>query len=123
MTCNHSTKSPFGMQDCHQLLMILWSRSEDTTQVEKELDRKTKPRYLGPYRVIRRTQGGSYVIQELDGAVSRRGIAAFRLIPYIARDTARLRVMEEGPDEEDDNESIADTDKDDKDTEEDDDSS
>lgn len=66
------------------------------TQVEKELDRKTKPRYLGPFKVVRRTQGGSYVIQELDGAISRRGIAAFRLIPYIARDATRLQAVMEG---------------------------
>ncbi len=54
--------------------------------VEKELDRKTKPRYLGPYVIVRRTKGGSYVIRELSGAISRRGIAAFRIIPYIVRE-------------------------------------
>ncbi|KLO04035.1 hypothetical protein SCHPADRAFT_948045 [Schizopora paradoxa] len=56
--------------------------------VEKELNRKTKPRYLGPFMVMYRTKGGSYVIREPDGAVSKRGVAAFRLIPYIARDGA-----------------------------------
>lgn len=55
------------------------------TRIEKELNRKTKPRYLGPYSVVRRTEGGSYVLRELDGVVSRRGIAAFRLLPYISR--------------------------------------
>lgn len=73
------------------------------TQVEKELDRKTKPRYLGPFRVVRRTTGGSYIVQELDGAISRRGIAAFRLIPYIVRDPNNLRVVMEGvPDDDED---------------------
>ena len=49
------------------------------------LQKKTQPRYLGPYRVDRRTQGGSYILCELDGTRSRRGVAAFRLIPYIRR--------------------------------------
>jgi hypothetical protein len=56
------------------------------SRVEKELDRKTKPRYLGPFKVIRRTQGGSYILEEMDGTISRRGIAAFRLLPYHVRD-------------------------------------
>ncbi|EGO21542.1 hypothetical protein SERLADRAFT_336556, partial [Serpula lacrymans var. lacrymans S7.9] len=55
------------------------------TQVEKELDCKAKPRYNGPYEVVRRTKGGSYVLKEMDGSVSRRGIAAFRLLPYFNR--------------------------------------
>ncbi|KLO04545.1 hypothetical protein SCHPADRAFT_840483, partial [Schizopora paradoxa] len=46
---------------------------------------KIKPRYLGPYIVVRQTKGESYVVRELSGAVSRRGIAAFRLIPYVRR--------------------------------------
>ena len=56
------------------------------TRVEKELDRKTKPRYLGPFEVVRRTAGGSYVLKELDGTISKRGVAAFRLLPYHSRD-------------------------------------
>ena len=56
------------------------------SRVEKELDRKTKPRYLGPFEVVRRTKGGSYVLKELDGTQSRRGVAAFRLLPYHSRD-------------------------------------
>jgi len=52
------------------------------TRIEKELDRKSKPRYIGPYEVVRQTSGGSYVLRELDGASSRRGVAAFRLLPY-----------------------------------------
>jgi hypothetical protein len=50
--------------------------------VEKELNRKTKPRYIGPYEVVKRTDQGSYVLKELDGAQSRTRIAGFRLLRY-----------------------------------------
>ena len=52
---------------------------------EMKMNRKTKPRYLGPYEVVRRTKGGSYALQELDGSKLREGAAAFRLLPYISR--------------------------------------
>ena len=63
------------------------------SQVEKELDRKSKPRYLGPYQIVRQTRGGSYVLQELDGAISRRGIARFRLVPYVPREGKQLEEL------------------------------
>lgn len=74
------------------------------TQVEKELDRKTKPRYQGPYVVVRRTKGGSYVLREptREQILLRQGIAAFRLLPYIARDEETLRrILEEEEPESD----------------------
>jgi hypothetical protein len=52
---------------------------------EMKLNRKTKPRYLGPYEVVRRTTGGSYVLRELDGSPLIEGAAAFRLLPYVSR--------------------------------------
>ena len=54
--------------------------------IEMSADRKHKPRYLGPYQVIRKTKGGSYVVAELDGAIWRQGIAAYRLLPYVSRE-------------------------------------
>ena len=64
------------------------------TRVEKELNRKTKPRYLGPMVVLRRTTGGSYILAELDGAVSKLRYAAFRLLPYYPRFQTNIPVTE-----------------------------
>lgn len=55
------------------------------TRIEKELNRKMKPRYLGPLVVLARNRGGAYVLCELDGTMYHRPFAAFRLLPYVAR--------------------------------------
>ncbi|KIJ07502.1 hypothetical protein PAXINDRAFT_33858, partial [Paxillus involutus ATCC 200175] len=52
------------------------------SRVEKELNQKTKPRYTGPMVVLCRTTGGSYLLAELDGSVSKLRFAAFHLLPY-----------------------------------------
>ncbi|KZT60121.1 hypothetical protein CALCODRAFT_407791, partial [Calocera cornea HHB12733] len=52
-----------------------------------DLRDKSLPHYLGPFVVIRRTTGKSYIIAELDGTIARYSIAAFRLIPYHARES------------------------------------
>ena len=49
------------------------------------IEHKTADRYMGPYRVVRRTQGGSYVLEEMNGNLLRHTTAAFRLILYIQR--------------------------------------
>jgi len=76
------------------------------TKVEKSLNRKMRPRYLGPLVVVSRNKGGAYILCELDGSVLHQPVAAFRLLPYLARrnialpdealdiDTAWLREME-----------------------------
>ena len=63
------------------------------TTVEKSMNRKSKPRYLGPFEVVRRTKGGSYVLKELDGSIWSQKVAAFRLLPYILRDPLRLQEL------------------------------
>ena len=40
-------------------------------------------RYFGPFEVRHHTQGGSYVLEELDGTPIRRAVATFRLFPYM----------------------------------------
>ena len=51
-------------------------------KIDMELDRKTKPRYIGPMVVIRQTPGGAYILAEADGTLSKLRYAAKRLIPY-----------------------------------------
>lgn len=55
------------------------------TAIEKSLNKKMRPRYMGPLVVISRNRGGAYVLAELDGTVLDRPLAAFRLVPYFAR--------------------------------------
>ena len=57
-----------------------------------ELDRKAKPRYLGPYVIVRKTLGGAYLIAEIDGSILKTKIAAFRLIPYHPRKAIEIPV-------------------------------
>jgi len=47
---------------------------------------KTKLRYFGPIVVVQRVTGGSYVLAEMNGTMSKLHFAAFRLIPYHACD-------------------------------------
>lgn len=62
------------------------------SKIDKTMSDKTKPRYLGPMVVIKRTQGGSYILGELDGSLSKLRYAAFRLIPYLPRDVHSIPV-------------------------------
>jgi len=71
------------------------------TRVEESLNRKTKPRYLGPMVVIRKTIGTSYVVAELDGSESHLRVAGFRLIPYLSRTRTDVPLPEEPPDHAD----------------------
>ena len=59
---------------------------------ESNIGRKTKPRYVGPMVVLRRTRNGAYRLAKLDGAVSKLRYAAFRLVPYFARSRTSIPV-------------------------------
>jgi hypothetical protein len=60
--------------------------------IETDLGRKSKPRYLGPMVVIRRTPNGAYRLSELDGTISKLRFAAFRLVPYHTRSRKSIPV-------------------------------
>ncbi|KAJ7026311.1 hypothetical protein C8F04DRAFT_966516 [Mycena alexandri] len=66
------------------------------SRIANDLGRKAKAKWLGPYAIVRRTKGGSYVLRELSGAMSTQGISATRLLPYISRDDPRLIELAQG---------------------------
>ena len=63
------------------------------TAIEKALNCKMHPRYLGPVIVISRNKEGACIISELDGSVFDRPIATFQVIPYLARTKIDLPLL------------------------------
>ncbi|EJD36648.1 hypothetical protein AURDEDRAFT_34300, partial [Auricularia subglabra TFB-10046 SS5] len=55
------------------------------SRIELEHNRKPKPRWLGPFIVLRRHSGGSYILAELDSSVLVDRVAAARVRLYHAR--------------------------------------
>lgn len=62
------------------------------TRIEKELNNKMKPRYIGPMVVVRQTRSGSYILSEVNGAIAEHRFAAHRLVPYFRRNEITLPV-------------------------------
>jgi hypothetical protein len=62
------------------------------SRTDKDVGGKTSARYFGPMVVVSRTKGGSYVLAELDGTLSKLRYGAFRLIPYHPRDIRAIPV-------------------------------
>jgi hypothetical protein len=71
------------------------------SRIEDSLNRKTKPRYMGPMVVVRKTIGTSYVVAELDGTQSQLRVAGFRLIPYFPRSSTSIPIVPDVSDIED----------------------
>lgn len=57
---------------------------------ESGLKNKYFPRYFGPFVVVRQTTGGSYILAEMDGTISKLRFAAKRVIPYHLRSRINL---------------------------------
>lgn len=60
--------------------------------VDKDLGSKTKPCYFGPMVVVCKTTGGSYILTDLDGSLSKLRYAVFRIFPYYPRDVHAVPV-------------------------------
>ena len=60
------------------------------TAIESSLDKKMKPRYLGPMIVVAENRGGSYILAEMTGVVWRQKVAKFRVVPYYARERLEI---------------------------------
>jgi hypothetical protein len=65
------------------------------TAVEKALNRKMRPRYTGPLVVVSRNRGGAYILAELDGTLAHAPFAAFRVLPYFAREHIDIPDLEQ----------------------------
>ena len=63
------------------------------SHIEESLNRKTKPRYTGPFVVVRKTIGSSYVIAELNRSQSQFRVAAFRVIPYVSHYSTSIPII------------------------------
>lgn len=57
--------------------------------------RKEEDLYLGPYRVLGRTESGAYRIAEVDGTKIKSSIAAIRIRPYYQRTDVDIDLLEQ----------------------------
>ena len=77
----YARRLKIGAYEPGSLVLLCNNQIENSMSIE----RKTADRYMGPYRIVRQTTGGSYVLAEMDGSLLRHYVAAYRLIPYVQR--------------------------------------
>ncbi|KAJ8481372.1 hypothetical protein ONZ45_g15329 [Pleurotus djamor] len=58
---------------------------------------KTRDRYIGPFKIVKRTDRNNYVLQELNGTLMPDTVAAFRVLKYFSRDDPALLEMLDDP--------------------------
>ena len=63
-------------------------------KIEPDIGWKCKPCYFGPMVVVTWLQNGTYILSEVDGAISYLKFTAFCLIPYQARSQKCLEITE-----------------------------
>ena len=61
--------------------------------IEKSIRGKMHPRYLGPVMVVRHTKGELYIVAEMNGSTWGFKVAAFWVVPYMAR--KKIDLLEE----------------------------
>src|SRR5258707_14730190 len=61
--------------------------------LDNQMSRKGALRWRGPYAIVARRPSGTYVLQELDGAVLRQLIAWKRLKSYMPRQGLELAIL------------------------------
>ena len=54
-----------------------------------------RPRYFGPMVIVSRNRGGAHIICDLNGTLAHAPIAAFRIVPYFAREHFNLPDLEQ----------------------------
>jgi hypothetical protein len=70
-------KEPLEIND----IVLLYDSS-----LEKQWSRKLDNRWLGPYRITRKTEHGEYEIEELDGTKARNWVSGSHLRKFIPRE-------------------------------------
>lgn len=67
-----TSKAQFERRFSKRLSKQIFSKGDlvlmRNSQVEKEMNRKSKNRYLGPFVVVKQVTGGSYELSEMDGS-------------------------------------------------------
>jgi hypothetical protein len=63
------------------------------SRIEKSWDKKFQRCYLGPFEVVHKTKGGSYVLIELSDVIHKQGYMASRLLPYFIRSDQLLHQL------------------------------
>jgi hypothetical protein len=82
----HRLRAPLAAGD----LVLVYNKS-----LESQWGKLFKERWNGPYRVTEQHPGGSYVLEELDGTVMSRRVAAEHVKRFFPRGVTRVSRQDE----------------------------